>query len=188
MGFFTNLYLADYSVTTLGVECRTEVYAGDTGARAYFSFGSADRPQGLHIYADGIVACDRNLPLLPAYPAVERASEDPTVCLIEGSFVPRHEEEPTLFCVRLPARFRPNKMSEPLEQPSKPFVLRVGDRIAVIYAVNKGGGTYRFWSEALEPGRSMDEYQLERMLVEDVADGKKIGFELNLGVFKVKVE
>lgn len=187
MGYFANLYVAELTAKPDDVETRTLIYGREIGGRAYFSVGEGERPPGLHSYANGTVFSDVELRLLPGYPLIQREGDDSETCLFEANFTPRQGDDPVMFHFLLPERFIPRRDKKPLDQPTIPFVSRVGDRLSATYPVI-GPGTFRFWVEQLRTARSLDEYDLQKLFHPDEVRSVKWGFEFNLGFFKAKVE
>lgn len=132
MGYFTNLYIVDIAeVEGDKITVRTEVYGGPHD-RAYFCWGTGERPANMHSYAYGTVVCDKELALLTGYPAIETHSGAESL-LIEASFNPMGTDDAVLFHFVLPERFIPRRDLEPLEQPTRPFVYLANGRIVVTY-------------------------------------------------------
>jgi hypothetical protein len=184
MGYFANLYVVEAEATGTTVQLRTLIYGKDIGPNAYFCWGPGERPSGLHPYAGGTVLCDAQLRLLPAYPLIETC-EDLDRCLLEATFRPRHDDDPVLFHFVLPKGFIPRRDMKPLDQPIRPFIDSVDERIIVTYPVI-GPATIRFWVTRLEKHESIGDYEPHKLLHPDEERPPKIGFEFNLGVFKLK--
>jgi hypothetical protein len=118
MGHFANLYVVDATADATGVKISTSVLGAEVGPKAYFSWGSAERPEGLHQYARGTIFSDTKLALLPGYPKTERCGEDADRCLIEADFMPRVREDSVLFHFLLPERFVPRRARPPTYYPT----------------------------------------------------------------------
>jgi hypothetical protein len=185
MGFFANLYVVEGTANKKAVKLRTTVYGSDIGPRAYFCYGPGKRPEGLYPYAGGTVLCDTELKMLTGYPLVE-THEGLDKCLVEANFTPRNPDDPVLFHFILPSRFIPRRDMKPLDQPGRPILFSVGDRVIATYPVI-GPATIRFWTTRLRKTESIADYELEKLLHPEEERGAKVGFEFNLGFFKVKI-
>lgn len=190
MGYFGYVYLVDAIASPPGVQVSTSVLGADMDSPAYFSWGTGARPPGLHEYARGTLFSDKTLRLLPGYPVVEQSgqggSDSDGRCLIEASFSPRHGDDPVLFHFLLPERFVPRRTAQPLEQPCRPFVSTLGERIVATYPVI-GPAVVRFWIARLETRELMQDYDLTKILHPDEQRTTRAEFEFNLGIFKVKI-
>jgi hypothetical protein len=184
MGYFANLYVLEANANGADIATRTTIYGNEIGAAAYFCWGPGERPNQLHSYANGTMLCDTELKSLPGYPLEER-SENSTEFLIEANFQPRRADDPVLFHLILPKRFIPRRDMKPLEQPNKPFLYTTDDRIVATYP-SVGTTAIRFWITRIGEQESLADYDLHKLLHPDEERPTKIGFEFNLGIFKLK--
>jgi hypothetical protein len=187
MGYFTYAYIVDGQLAKSGVDFTISAYrAGDT---AYFSWGAGDRPGNMTAFASGTLFCDREMRLLPGYPRVERRKKsdfkESRFLLLEESFFPRNEHEPVLFHVVLPPGYIIRRDREPFTLTKSANVAVIGDRL-VVTLPSKGNVDLRFWMAPLAEGETFDDFELNKFLSVPQKDPLKVGFEINLGVFKVK--
>lgn len=185
MGYFANLYIVEADATDRAIKMKTTIYGSEIGPVAYFCWGPGERPAGLHPYAGGSVQCDAELKLLPGYPLIETLGPNPDEALIEANFRPRHDEDPVLFHFVLPERFIPRRDLKPLDQPCRPFVYALGERIVATYPV-VGPTSIRFRITRLRDNESIAGYEHEKLLHPDEERAAKLGVEFNFGVFKLK--
>lgn len=184
MGYFANLYIVEVSASETTAQMRTTIYGNDIGPVAYFCWGPGDRPEGLHSYAGGTVFCDSELKLLPGYP-LDETFDDANQGLISANFTPRHRDDPVLFHFVLPERFIPRRDMKPLEQPVRPFVYTADQRIVATYPVI-GAGRIQFWVTRLKQTETISDYEVHKFLHPEEEHPLKMGFEFNVGVFKLK--
>jgi len=186
MGYFANLYLVEVSTAGDLANVSTMIYGRGIGARAYFSWGPGDRPEGLHPYGHGTLFCDIQLTLLKGYPLIERypASEP---FLLDASFTPRENSDPVVFHIILNESYVPMRNRNPFIQPSQPCAYRQQERIIITYPV-VGSAGIRFWISRIKDNESLDDYDLTKIVQPEVRDPGKFKFKFNLGVFGVERE
>jgi hypothetical protein len=141
----------------------------------------------MHRYAHGTVVCNRELSLLPGYPTTETLGSGLDSVLIEASFNPMGSEDAVLFHFLLPPRFIPRRDLEPLEQPTRPFVYVVNDRVIATYPT-QGRRDIRFCISRLQPRESISDYDHEKLLHPDERRAHKVSWEFTLGLVKLKLE
>nr|MDH4458037.1 hypothetical protein [Nevskia sp.] len=141
----------------------------------------------LYSYAKGTVYSDADLELLPGYPFDEELGTDPDTALIETDFRPKRNDDPVLIHFVLPQHFIPRRDLKPLEQPIRPFVDATGESIVATYAVT-GPVVIRFWISQLQRGKSISDYDHQKLLHPDEEKETKLSVEFNFGVFKLKLE
>jgi hypothetical protein len=184
MGYFANLYVVQAETTNKGITIRTMIYCSENVTRAYFCWGPGERPSGLFSFAEKTVFCDTELRLLPGYP-LDEGFDHPDQCLVEANFSPQKADDPVLFHIVLPKRFIPRRDMKPLEQPDRPFVYTMDERVIATYPVI-GPAAIRFWITRIGATESIADYELHKLLHPDEERPSKIGFEFNLGIFKLK--
>jgi hypothetical protein len=186
MGYFANLYVIDITATSELIEYETSIYGADIEPRAYFTWGRGERPAGLFSYAHDTIFSDQELKLMPGYPLRERQAGEPERLRVEASFNPRAHDDPVLFHILLPERFVPRRDLDTLVQPGKPYIDVQQDRVIVTYPV-VGPGEVRFSASQLEPGDSLNNFDLVKVLEPEERNPLKAEVEFNLGVFKLKL-
>ena len=140
------------------------------------------RTQKAHCFAT------HNFPFCRGYPRDEWKDLAAGGFPITASFTPKRPGDPVLFHFVLPNRFVPRGNTEPLVQPCSPFIGVTGERLSVTYPVS-GATTaeVRFFVEQMRVGETFEDYNLDKVLHPDPRRGVRCEFELNLGLFKVKL-
>jgi hypothetical protein len=190
VGFFAHLYLVEASADDAGVEVVTSAFGMDVWPRTFFSWAPGQRTTRMYEYADGTLCADERLPLLPGFPVRWRcdpsAGADENSGLIVASFTPRRTDDPVLFHFLLPRGFVPRRDLQPLVQPCVPYVRISADRVVATYPVI-GRGDIQFWVTRLSGGEALSDYDIKKILHPDEKRAVRVEFEINLGLFKIKV-
>jgi len=142
----------------------------------------------MHVYANGTLFSSDELELLPGYPLRRTIGREEGVdsLLIEEGFMPPDQGTPVLFHLLLPDRYVPWPNREPLQQPSQPNVLLLGDRLLISYAAPVAGDI-RFWIERLQTNERMTDFDLTRILKAPSSSIVKASVELNFGIIKISL-
>ena len=190
MGFFTYAYILDASEDGAGLHLSRSIYTSRLrpAGRSLFSWDVGERPPGMHAYANGTLFSSDALELLPGYPLMRTISSDEGTdsLLIEEGFLPSDQSAPVLFHLLLPERYVPRPNREPLQQPSQPNVLLLGDRLLISYA-SPVAGEIRFWIEKLQNNERMTDFDLTRILKAPSSSVVKASVELNFGIIKISL-
>lgn len=190
MGFFAHLYLVEATADDAGVEVVTSAFGRDLWPRTFFSWAPGQHATRLYEYAEGTLCADERLPLLPGFPVRWRcdpsAGGDENSGLIEASFTPQKTDDPVLFHFLLPRGFVPRRGLQPLVQPCVPYVRIFVDRVVATYPVI-GPAHIQFWITRLSKGEALSDYDVKKFLHPDEHRGLRAEFEVNLGVFKIKL-
>lgn len=187
MGFFSYAYIVDGQTIKDGVKFVVSAYQSDEVA--YFSWGRGDRPKDMRPIAGETLFCSHRLALLPGYPRVdirrEKDFEKGRFLALEESFFPRQADAPVLFHIALPPGYVVRRDREPFTLTQSSNVALVGDRL-VITTPARGGVDLRFSIAPLTAGEKFSDYELHKLLTKPEVKEQKLGWEVNLGVFKLK--
>lgn len=187
MGYFAYAYIVDVVESDVDVLLTRSIYTVDLrnpDNRALFSWDMGERPAGMHAYANGALFCTNQLSILPGYPLTRRLRRDEQY-FIDESFAPQADNESVLYHLTLPAHFVPCP-DRPLTNPSQPNVSRRGNRLSVTYGT-QGDAAIKFWIRRLQPGESLADFDLDRVLEIPVSRSFKVELEVGLpGFFKFK--
>lgn len=187
MGFFSYAYIVDGQAIAGGVKFVVSAY--ESGDMAYFSWGRGDRPKDMQPIAGDTLYCSHRLELLPGYPRVDiRENKDfyeGRFLAFEESFFPRQPDAPVLFHVALPTRYVVRRGREPFTLTQSSNIALIGDRL-VITTPARGGVDLRFSIAPLADDERFSDYELHKLLTRPDVTQQKLGWEVNLGVFKLK--
>ncbi len=176
MGYFANLYLVEVRQIRDRTIVETNVYSGDIGGTAYFTWGVEKRPEGYTSYAHDTLFSDSRLNLIGAYPQFD-SYESSEPFLLDGSFEPREGTDAVVFHIVLHKSYVPMRDREPFIQPSIASVYLSKDILTVTYPV-RGSGQLKFWITPIRPGDSLIDYDLTKITTPDakVRHSAKLNF------------
>jgi hypothetical protein len=186
MGYFAYAYIVEVVESDVDLLLTRSVYSVDLsnpGRRALFSWDQGERVEGMQSYANGALFCSNQLSILPGYPLTRRVRRADQYLIDEG-FAPQADKESVLYHLTLPAHFVPCP-DRPLTNPSQPNVSRRGNRLSVTYGT-QGDAAIKFWIRRLQPGESLADFDLDRVLEIPASRSSRVEVEVNLGMFKFK--
>jgi hypothetical protein len=164
------------------IQTTTEVFEGEAGKSAYFTWIQGKTPSTLFPYADETIFCNQRLARLDGYPRTNTV--DLMNCLVDVDFTPQNTGSPLLLHVVLPMDCIPDRIREPFTHLKGATVWVHGTQIVATFPCHERIRT-RFWIRPLRGDESIKHFRVESLFDEAKELSPKLKLELNFGILKL---